>query len=83
MRKGALNPTAVCPLASAFATHPAHLFAVRTHECPVANRKESRQGIEGNVVSRTFGVVVWRGELWASGVEASSADRGGKPHGCS
>ena len=74
---GAPKPTAVslvsqCPSIS----HPPLAIIlsllVRTHETPIPHSKEPRQRIERDVASRALGVVVWRAELRAGGVEAAA-----------
>jgi hypothetical protein len=57
------------------------LHAIRTHEAPISQEKESCKRVEWNVVSWALWVVVGRSELCSGGMEASAAESGGQA-GC-
>ncbi|KAA8649126.1 uncharacterized protein ATNIH1004_005021 [Aspergillus tanneri] len=48
-----------------------------THECPVSEKEEFCQRVEGNVGARALGVVVRAGELSTGGGKATAGDKGG------
>lgn len=54
------------------------LSCSHTHEQPVSHSEESRQRVERDVASWALWVVVWRGELRSSRVEAALGDHVGR-----
>lgn len=52
-------------------------MALLTHRSPVSQREVLRQRVEGEVASRTFGIMVGTGEACGGGSKATAGDQGG------